>query len=256
MLILIQIQKMIKRLLLILHILTSAYLLSAQYVNTEKESNTQVKRNSIGLIINPVVSVFLGSSPYDMRAGILYRRRLTDYKSLRFSGAVQFKEAMYDRDNYVSGITDSTIQIIYPSDSYFRTEARIGIEWSDYTSNSDSFYAIELIAGHISNTESSRKIDYQRVNNAAYPVGVQLTDSIGYCTRVNSVVIGLAPVIGWRGRFREKWECMASISPEVYFTSPYKTIYCVDSSSGFEMNRSSSLDFRLRLLDLAISYHF
>lgn len=233
---------------------------SAQYVSPESTETSSTPKNSVGIIFNPVVSVMLGSAPYDMRAGLMYRRQLTQNKTLRASGAIQFREAAFDQPGDVIAVTDSTIKMSYATDSYFRTEIRCGIEWSDYSEKSDAFYALELIAGNHSRTESSNKIDYRRLagidNETNSILGTQLTDSVGYCTKQQSILIGVAPVIGWRCVFKQKWEFMASFSPEVVFTSPYKTSYCTDNSDDHQMEEASSVDFRLRLLDVVLAYHF
>jgi len=234
--------------------------MSAQYAPSEIKEEQITPKNSLGLIFNPVVSVMLGSAPYDMRAGLLFRRIISDNKSIRASASIQFREALYDSQGYVTSIADTSVKMAYLADSYFRTELRGGVEWSDYTEKSDAFYAVELIVGSISRTESSREINYRLLSNTNQNttslLGSQLTDSIGFCTKQQSAIIGLAPVMGWRCVFKKKWEFMASFSPEIIFTAPYKTAYCIDNSKFHTMDEASSIEFRLRLLDVALAYHF
>jgi hypothetical protein len=245
---------------LVLSILASGA--AAQYA--EPDTISISKKNSVGIYINPFAIAFMGNEVNDLRLGVQYKYILADNKRLRIS-------AVYDRQDLerprrsldpadIYRITDSTEVTRDYGHERSRANMRLGYEWSDYTDPVDAFYAVDIVLGYSSEEYREGLATYLR----------EATDSTGVLNGVDDELhahalpiaynyhfleMGLAPVFGWRFLMKQQWELQASISPEFYYAFPVKEEWLGDSRQPLDYRASSTLEFRLRVLELVLSYH-
>jgi hypothetical protein len=225
---------------------------SAQYVETEEKERP--KKNGIGFGINPIVAVMLGAGNQGLHYGIQYRRLLNDNSRLRTG--LFYQSAKFSLDNGAPvGITDSTLIKLNGSNGYRTGEFRMGIEFSDFTAKHDAFYGVDAIVGynHSYYHEVREEVLTQRLEDSQNIYGeVVSTDTVKYYSDY-SMVLGIAPTVGFRVQMKEHMELLASASFEIVYNGAIKTdTYGVNQIH----SNSSFLEFRTRILDLVLSYRF
>jgi hypothetical protein len=225
----------------------------SQYVELS-EDTVQIQKNSVGVVINPIVAMALGAGTSELHYGVTYKRVVAQNKRLRFAGLYQsYKE----NDNLGSPVFASDSNIIFNSiqNSYQYGEFRMGMEWSDFREKHDGIYGLDVLVGYDkrSDTEHLRVMEHNTAPADGEHAYYMASDTIVNNRVEHSLAIGIAPVIGYRVLMKQHWELMATCSPEIVYYSALKTEG--RSTPGAE-SLSSTLLFRLRLLDLVFSYNF
>lgn len=230
----------------------SSFLVKAQYIETEDKPI--LKKNSIGVGLNPVVAMMLGASSENLHYSLNYRRLLNENRRLRTIMNYQWDKNYYS-DNLPVRLTDTTITLIGRNYGYQYAELKVGMEWSDFKSKYDGFYGFDVLVGyhkyddlltHEERFVVSSANGYGRVGSLAS------RDTVIYYTN-HSLVIGFAPFFGYRVEMNEHWELLAWMSPEFVYILPIKT----DTHGVQQYYRANStINFRLRLLDVVVGYRF
>lgn len=240
---------------ILLIVITSAQA-CAQYVETneeEKNDKTELRKNSLGIGLNPFAVIALGGDAAHIHYGLQYKRLLNENRSLRITGFVQSHTdapapgAPIDR-------TDSTLFVRSQYSEYAVKEFRIGMEWSNFKERFDGFYGFDLITGIDRQTEFESIHEYTFAGeNASSLYGNKIgSDTLTYFTD-DYLMIGLAPFFGYRVGIGHRVDLTAWLSPEFVYLAPVKS----DTHDVPQVHRqNASINFRLRLLDLMLSYRF
>jgi hypothetical protein len=230
--------------------------MQAQYVElpekSEKNKN-ELRKNSIGLGMNPLAVAALGVDASDVHYGLQYKRLLNENRLLRVTGFIQ---SHTDAPALGAPIarTDSTLFVRSEYDRYEVTEFRVGMEWSNYKERFDGFYGFDLITGIDRQTgfESIHEYTYSG-ENAPNLYGNKIgSDTLTYFTD-DYLMIGFAPFFGYRVGIGQRVDLTAWLSPEFVYLAPIKS----NTHDVPQVHRqNASINFRLRLLDLMLSYKF
>ncbi len=229
-----------------------SFLINAQYL--EVEEKPILKKNSIGVGLNPMLALMLGASAENLHYSLNYRRLLNENRRLRT--IVNYQWGMdYYFDNLPVGGTDSTIVMKGGNFGYQYAELKVGMEWSDFKSKHDGFYGFDVLVGYDKYYDLQTHEERFTVNNAYGFIRIGSLaglDTVTYYTN-HSFAIGLAPFFGYRVEMNEHWELLAWMSPEFAYVIPVKT-----DTHGIQQyyHANSTINFRLRLLDVVVGYRF
>lgn len=234
-------------LLLVIH-------LNGQYVSEETDTLTH-RKNQIGAVINPVAAFMLGTSTSQLHYGIQYKRLLGESKRLRFG--LLYQNLLPDLNDLGVPIAsnDSSVLFLSEQSEYRYGEFRAGIEWSNFKTKHDAVYGLDLLLGYDITRDEQH---YKLVNYAMGEEGNSSQtavdrDSMFSFFEQHALVIGISPTIGYRVTIKQKWELLAYASPEVVYFAPMSSSGKKEPGNEYYAN---SVLFRMRLLDLVISYSF
>ncbi len=224
------------------------------------------KKNTVGLYVSPVAGFMMNSFILNPRYGVQYKRWLNEYKRLRLSVVHDVVQYEYDNNkfspsNFVQS-TGSTIMMLSEWRQQRKTTLRAGIEWTQYTKKIDSFFGFDIIAGY--------KTDEYYMDHTAYDyytsTGSQDTANYIQANPAKSyrpysyynqyIELGIAPVIGWRFDVKNNWEFAVNVSPEVTVAIPVANQWKGDWPMPIESAPDTEIEFRLRLLEMVLSYRF
>jgi|GEM_PF-5642088 hypothetical protein len=226
----------------------------AQYVETEVETKKTPKKNAFGVVINPAVAMMLGAGTSGLHYGLQYKRLIQNNRRLRLATYFQSNKSI-DFYGVPYTISDTSLTFRLTNHGYQYAEFRFGMEWSDFTKSMDGIYGLEVIAGLDKSFEELR-LSERITSQSPSTIGIyqdEISNTLQSETTVKSVVFGIAPIFGYRVNIQEHLELIATISPEIVYSTPITDGYS-RSSAAFSDN--SGLIFRLRLLDLVLSYRF
>jgi len=250
-------------------ILSSFFLFYDAKAQYYEEPDTVVieKKNTIGLYISPAVNFMMNSFTHNPRVGIQYKRWLTDYKRLRLSlvhDKIKFSEAdeTFDPDNFISA-TDSSFTVATEKRNQRKTTLRAGMEWTNYQEKVDGFFGIDLIAGYKLD-EYEMKMETYRWKNYTYPNGDTIQDfrqdqrltRWPYAYKYEFIELGISPIIGWRFDIKSNFEFVVSASPEVSIAIPVASEWLGELPMPIGSPPDTEIEFRLRLLEMVLSYRF
>jgi hypothetical protein len=226
----------------------------AQYVETDQNTtNDQPHKNSIGIGLNPMMAVAMGADASHVHYGLQYKRMLNENRMLRITGFIQGEQNAPELGAPI-GLTDSSLFVNSSYDSYNVKEFRAGLEWSNYKERFDGFYGFDLITG-IDRQTSFESIHQYTINTEEGPnlYGQLLgKDTLTYFTD-DYLMIGLAPFFGYRVGIGKRFDLTAWMSPEFVYMAPLRS----DTHGVQQIHRQNAyIDFRLRLLDVMLSYKF
>jgi hypothetical protein len=223
----------------------------SQYV--EPEPDEQLKKNAIGVGINPFVAVALGAGSEGLHFGFQYKRVVAENKRLRFGAFFQQGDNV-NKPGQPIGMTDSSFFAEFSYDRYNTYEFRGGVEWSDFKAKNDGFFGVDLIAGLDKITEFNAVNEYVLATNEGGSLyGSDLSADTSRFYTDSYFTVGLAPFFGYRVEFKEHWELSAWMSPEFVYAMPVKT----DTHGVQQIHHANSyISFRMRLLDIVFAYRF
>jgi hypothetical protein len=226
----------------------------AQYVETSEEVVTpKVYKNQLGLGMNPLLVVGLGGDAQHVHYGIQYKRMMGESRMLRLSAFIQGGKNVPELGAPI-GMTDTSLFVPSEYDNYEVKEFRIGMEWSNYNERFDGFYGFDFITG-IDRQTGFEAIHEYRISAEDSPnlYGQKLgSDTLTYFTD-DYLLIGLAPFFGYRVGIGRRFDLTAWLSPEFVYMAPLKS----DTRGVQQIHRQNAyINFRLRLLDVMLSYKF
>lgn len=223
-------------------------------------------KNSLGFYVSPVAAFMLNSFAYSPRFGLQYKRWLTDYKRLRLSLVHDFIEYDFgnndfDESRFVQS-TGSTLWMLSESRMQRKTTLRAGMEWTDYSSKIDSYFGFDIIAGYKSDEYDTyyKAYDYYTSTNstdtADYVVANTSMDKRPYSYYYQYLEFGIAPIIGWRFDIKKRFEFTINASPELSVAIPIAQEWRGEMPMPIESRADTEIEFRLRLLEMVLSYRF
>ncbi len=219
--------------------------LKAQYY--EADTTSIALKNSFGLYLNAPVAIAIRAGTNHLRNGMQYKRLLQDYKKFRLSFFHQFNEEY--NSNILNYYSYDTLLIESTSFSkYDYAEFRMGLEWSDYTEQFDTFYAIDIVTGFDKSINSVWETSHEIENNGFRQATKLIKDDTE-----KSLMVGLAALIGYRVDIQKHWDITGNFSPEFIYKLPISSHSSLPQPGA--INRCS-LHFNLRILDLVLAYRF
>jgi hypothetical protein len=208
----------------------------------------------------------MNSFVHNPRIGIQYKRILAPYKRLRLSLVNDIINYTYTDDgtNAIDFIKGTNEAIIVESEvrKEQKTTLRAGLEWSDYTKKVDALFGLDLMAGYKTDEYSLTEelYDFSPVvieGDTGYFLNSTPTKTATpYSYFYEFLEVGLAPVIGWRFDIKDNWEFVVTASPEVRVSIPFASEWRGDEPMPIGSPPDTEIEFRLRLLEMVLSYRF
>lgn len=234
--------------------------LYSQYTDTTLENNTDdIRKNTIGVNVSPIITVLTGSSRFDPIASLQYKRHFDKY-NLR--GTAFYK---YHRSTGIFGNNRNLIKVedsIYTFESYDYTSntmhAKIGLEWVKNKNRFSWLVGGDLIFGtYISDHDvhnSTRIYSMDSLGNilsvsSYYPYGsIKAT-----FTRNHYLVTGLGLVLGLDFKINEKLGLTIQFEPTIsYRIGLNQDILEVDYSQNTPSQKTTnSIDYSYILFDVS-----
>lgn len=239
--------------------------MKAQYYE-EPDTVIIENKNTLGLYVSPLATFMMNSFVHNPRIGIQYKRLLAPYKRLRLSLVNDVIKYSYadEETNPIDFIKGTNEAIIAESEARKeqKTTLRAGLEWSDYTKKVDALFGLDIIAGYntdeYSLTES--RYDFTPVvieGDTGYFLNTAPTKiATPYSYFYEYIEVGLAPVIGWRFDIKNNWEFVVAASPEVSVAIPIASEWRGEQPMPIGSTPDTEIEFRLRLLEMVLSYRF
>ncbi len=244
----------LKQILTLLLLSIMAFTTNAQYVETVDPAKVLPAKNAFGVVINPVVAMMLGAGTGGLHYGLQYKRLIENNRRFRVASYFQ-TEKTNDHEGFPVMMSDTSLTFQTSTSGYQYAEVRLGMEWSDFTQKMDGIYGLDLIAGYDKSFEelrlSERITTQSPASNGIFQD--EISNKLQSETTVKSLVIGVAPMFGYRFNIQEHLELIATLSPEIVYSMPISDGYSRNSPAFAD---NSGLIFRLRLLDLVLSYRF
>lgn len=238
----------------------------AQYYS-HPDSIVLENRNTLGLYISPAVNFMMNSFAHNPRFGIQYKRWLTDYKRLRLSlvrDYIKFYETTdeFPINKYLS-TKDSLLIVSSSQRNQQKTTLRAGLEWNSYSDNIDGFFGLDLIAGYKKDKYEMKLETYswskssQYIGDTLYHFQLnQNQTTYPYAYNNTFIELGISPIIGWRFDIKDNFEFAVWASPEVTIAVPVSSEWLGDNPIPSGSTPDTEIEFRLRLLEMVLSYRF
>jgi hypothetical protein len=235
--------------------------IQAQYFTAQ--DSVSVKKNSIGLIISPIVSFVMDAYAPNPRYGVQYKRWLAPNKRLRLTYV--HDKMLFDapedylRDDNLIAITDKTITVYSETRKQWRNTLRVGLEWNESIKSNDAFFGLDIIAGY---KQDHYQLEYSEYFYYSGLDGVQRISSypksvtIPYGYKYDFIQLGIAPIIGWRFNIRSHFEFAVNASPELTVSLPAKSEWNGTMTPPNAQMAQTEIEFRLRVLEMVLSYRF
>lgn len=224
----------------------------AQYV-AEEPTSGKLKKNDLGLQMNPFLVTVMGGMNEGLSYGIVYKRLIAENSRLRFSLSYAFDNSSYRREVPIA-VVDSLLYKSTQNESFKDAEFRIGREWCDFRKPNDAIYAVDIIAGHRTNVDQlNTSIHNMNIYTGNGLYGEVMADSLTKRSTQKSLAFGLGFSAGYRVTIQDRLELMATVSPEVVYYTTYES-----SETPIESDATGSdgIEFRFRLLDIVLTYRF
>jgi hypothetical protein len=224
----------------------------AQYVEPDNsKSDIQTHKNSIGIGLNPMMAVAIGADASHVHYGLQYKRSLSENKMLRITGFIQGEKNGPELGEPI-GLTDSSLFVNSSYDQYSVIELRAGLEWSNYKERFDGFYGFDTGIDRQTTLESVHQYKIDTEEGPDLYGQLLGKDTLTYFTD-DYLMIGLAPFFGYRVGIGKRFDLTAWMSPEFVYMAPLRS----DTHGVQQIHRQNAyIDFRLRLLDVMLSYRF
>lgn len=242
-----------------------SFKIKAQYYELP-DSIAIENKNTIGVFVSPIAGFMLNSFVYSPRYGLQYKRWLTDYKRLRLSLVHDFIEYDYgnndfDESRFVQS-TGSTLWMLSEFRTQRKTTLRAGLEWTDYSSKVDGYFGVDVIMGYKTDEYDMfyKAYNYYTSTNSAdtadYVLANPALDRKPYSYYYQYIEFGIAPIIGWRFDIKKRFEFTVNASPELTVAIPVAQQWRGDAPMPYESRADTEIEFRLRLLEMVLSYRF
>ncbi|MBL7941436.1 MAG: hypothetical protein JNM00_01635 [Flavobacteriales bacterium] len=217
------------------------------------------RRNSIGLYITSPTSILMAANPYTFRAGIAYKHFVKGNKRIRIQAIADFPDFGQENggDEFeIQSYTDSTVTYFSSYEDDMMFNLRAGFEWSRPAVAIAPVYGIDLIAGARFSENGRYYHTYPRDTVA------QVSADFSYLPVIEPIsgskrryiLAGAALTAGWRFVVQDTFELQAHFSPEFYYTAIFSD-EPITPEGGTSLY-TSSLYFRLRIIELTLHYRF
>lgn len=246
----------------VLAILLSVVDMQGQYYS-ERDTMTIDKKNSIGLYISPIVSFLMNSYANNPRYGLQYKRLIQNNKQLRLSLVYdqikyQYRNNFPIEDNMVA-ISDSSFTIENESRNNRIATVRAGFEWSNYQKSYQGFFGLDIIAGYKDDLYHLEQLNYQTIQTtdgiSFFRFDPTMNDLL-YSYTYKFLILGVSPIIGWRFDIKNRLSYAISVSPEVTTAIPISSTWSGSSVFPLSSPPDTEIEFRLRVLEMVLSYRF
>lgn len=249
-------------------LLTALLFISNMKAQYYEEPDTVIieNKNTLGLYVSPLATFMMNSFVHNPRVGIQYKRLLAPYKRLRLSLVNDIINYSYadEETNPIDFIKGTNEAIIVESEKRKeqKTTLRAGIEWSDYTKKVDALFGLDLMAGYKTDEYSltEERYDFSPVvfeGDTGYFLNtVPTKTTIPYSYFYEFIELGISPIIGWRFDIKDNFEFAVTASPEVTVAIPIASEWRGELPMPIGSPPDTEIEFRLRLLEMVLSYRF